>query len=217
MSDHDIYLRCRAAAQCRSRRKRKRQDSTDGCGAERSNKRTRRTREEGEIETKPKKRGRPRSASKNNGDSEMDIQRVYSHGDDPAKRAEREATIDARTGEQVCWTKFIRDTILNRGSTAVRNNPWLLETPYDIRDDVRKDLMTAMKGCWTKLRDGTIDKFKLRFRSWKKCKSETVHIRRRWITQTQNTIILKLPGQKKIELWTGQRAWHGDIVMDDKL
>jgi len=76
--------------------------------------------------------------------------------------------------------------------------------------------MTAMKGCWKKVRNGTMDKLKLRFRSRKKC-SESFHIRRWWIMQTQNKIILKLPRLKKIELWTGQRAWHGDIVMDCKL
>lgn len=73
------------------------------------------------------------------------------------------------------WTKFIRDKILNRGSTAVRNNPWLLETPYYIRDDARKDVATVMKECW-KLHNGTNDKFKLRFRSRKKCKRESFYI-----------------------------------------
>ncbi len=74
-----------------------------------------------------------------------------------------------------------------------------------------------MKGCWTKLRNGTIDKFKLRFRSRKKAKSESFYLRSRWIQQKENTIVLEMPGQKPLELWTGKRAWHGDIVMDCRL
>ena len=103
---------------------------------------------------------------------------------DPNYRAERERTMDTRTGKPVSWSKFLRTKILNRGSTAVQENPWLLETPYDIRDDARKDFATAMKGCWTKLRNGTIDEFKLRLRSRKQCKSQSFYVRSRWIVQT---------------------------------
>ena len=35
--------------------------------------------------------------------------------------------------------------------------------------------------------------------------------------QTQNTTILNVPALKNMELWTGKRAWHGDIVMDCRL
>ena len=35
--------------------------------------------------------------------------------------------------------------------------------------------------------------------------------------QTQNTIILNVHGLNNMELWTGKRAWHGDIVMDCRL
>ena len=135
----------------------------------------------------------------------------------PVHRAEREATTDENTGKPLGWAKFLRSKILNRGSTIVEDNPWLLDTPYDIRDDARKDFTTAMKGCWTKLRDGTIDKFKLRFRSRKHSNSESFYVRSQWIAQTQNTIILKLPGLENLELWTGKRAWHGNIVMDCRL
>lgn len=135
----------------------------------------------------------------------------------PVHRAEREITLDEKSGKPLGWAKYLRSKILNRGSAAVDKHPWLLDTSYDIRDDARKDFATAMKGCWTKLRDGTIDKFKLQFRSRKHSKSESFYMRSRWIAQTPNTIILKLPGLKNVELWTGKRAWHGNIVMDCRL
>ena len=95
---------------------------------------------------------------------------------------------------------------------------WLLETAYNVRDDAGKDFTTAMKGSWTRLRSGTIDHFKLRFRSRKKSKSESFYLRSRWMEQTPSTIILSIPGLRApLELWTGKRAWHGPILMDCRL
>ncbi len=138
---------------------------------------------------------------------------------DPLKRQEREATLDPKTQKPVSWTKYLRSQILNTDSPAVRQNPWLLETSYDIRDDARKDLQTSLKGCWTKIANGTLDRFSLRFRSRKKSRSESFYVRHRWIVQTKNSIELHLPNIKPIKLWVGgkQRAAIEQITMDCRL
>lgn len=113
--------------------------------------------------------------------------------------------------------KSLRALIVNDDSPAVAANPWLKEVGYDIRDDAIKDFLTGMKGNWTKLKNGTQSKFLMRFRSKKHLKSETFYVRHRWITQKKNTIVIALPKMKKVTLWTGTRAWRGDILMDCKL
>ena len=47
-----------------------------------------------------------------------------------------------------------------------------------------------MKGAWTNLRNGSINQFKLRFRSRKTSKSETFYVRSRWIEQNKRRIRL---------------------------
>jgi hypothetical protein len=79
--------------------------------------------------------------------------------------------------------KDLRALFVNNTSDAVRENPWLLEVGYDIRDDAVKDVITAFKGNMTKMKEKTIDKFQLQFRSKKKQKSETFYLRHRWIVQ----------------------------------
>ena len=135
----------------------------------------------------------------------------------PEKRKEKENWTDSKTGKSFGWKKFLRAKILNKDSSSIIQNPWLQETSYDIRDDACKDVLTAMKGCWTNLKKGNIEKFKLGFKSKKKCPSESFYVRSRWIEQKENTIVLKLPKTKPIKLWTGKRAWKGPILMDCRL
>jgi putative transposase len=106
---------------------------------------------------------------------------------------------------------------VNKKSDTIKANPWLLEVAYDIRDDAIKDVLTALKGNWTKMKGGQINKFQMQFRSKKKQKSETFYLRSRWIVQKKNTLILNLPKMKPITFWTGKNAWHGLISMDCKL
>ena len=44
------------------------------------------------------------------------------------------------------WRKFLCSKILNSDCNVIRDNPWLLELGYDIRDDAVKDVLTATKG-----------------------------------------------------------------------
>ncbi len=144
---------------------------------------------------------------------------------DPEVRELREGTIvfrdlndcSSESGKMISWSQFLRERLVRSDSPAVAENPWLQDVGYDIRDSARKEFLTSMKGCWTKLRNGSIDKFKLRFRSRKKSKSESFYVRSRWIEQTPNSIVLKLPGQPAMELWSGKRAQQAPIVMDCRL
>jgi len=101
-------------------------------------------------------------------------------------------------------------------SKTIQENAWLKEVGYDVRDDAIKDFTTAIKGNHTKLREKTIEKFNMKFRSKKRMKSETFYLRKRWIVQTKNAILLRLPNTKPIVLWSGKRSWHNPIMMDCK-
>lgn len=89
--------------------------------------------------------------------------------------------------------KELRALFVKEGSGAVVNNPWLNEVGFDIRDDALKEFRTSLKGNFTKLKTNDIASFDMRYRSKKRQKSETFYLRKRWITQTKNTIVLKLP------------------------
>ncbi|MEZ0208895.1 MAG: RNA-guided endonuclease InsQ/TnpB family protein [Candidatus Paceibacterota bacterium] len=112
--------------------------------------------------------------------------------------------------------KILRSLFVNNTSDAVKANPWLLSVGYDIRDDAVKDLLSAMKGNFTKLKNGTQEKFQMQFRSKKKQRSETFYLRSRWITRKKNTLTIHLPKTKPISFWVGKNAWKGPIKMDCK-
>lgn len=112
--------------------------------------------------------------------------------------------------------KLLRSLFVNNDSDTVKANPWLLNVGYDIRDDAIKDVLTALKGNFTKVKEGLQKKFEMRFRSKKKQKSEVFYIRSRWVVQEKNTITLHLPKMKKFIFWTGNNTWRGPILMDCK-
>ena len=136
---------------------------------------------------------------------------------DPEMKLLREETLNPTTGKPVSWIRFLRSQVLNGDSPSVRDHPWLSDLGYDIRDGALKDFITSMKGCWTKMEVGTIDSFKLRPRSKKKCRSESLYFRSRYIQLKENTLVLKFPGQEPIEVFTGKNSWKGTIMMDCRL
>jgi putative transposase len=121
-----------------------------------------------------------------------------------------------RTTQSKSNKKTLRSLFVNNTSDAVKENPWLLSVGYDIRDDAIKDLLSAMKGNFTKLKNGTQEKFQMQFRSKKKQRSETFYLRSRWITRKKNTLTVNLPKSKPISFWIGKNAWKGPIRMDCK-
>ena len=132
----------------------------------------------------------------------------------------RKETLDPKTGNPISWRKFIRSYILNEDSALVKENPWSRELGYDIRDDVCKDFLTAMKGCWTKMEQCQIeiDEFKMKFRSKKRDKSSSIYFRSRWIENKGRSIVLKWPKQSKMEfkLSPGNRIPFS-ILMDCRI
>jgi transposase len=112
--------------------------------------------------------------------------------------------------------KELRALFVKEGSEAVEKNPWLNEVGFDIRDDALKEFRTSLKGNFTKLKNKDLTTFEMSFRSKKRQKSETFYLRKRWITQTKNTIVLKLPNMAKIVLWSGRTKWRSPILMDCK-
>jgi len=111
----------------------------------------------------------------------------------------------------------LRALVVNNDSDLLMQNPWAKTVGYDIRDDSLNEFITAMKACKTKLSNGDIDRFNMKFRSKKRQRSEVFYLRKHWIEQTRNALILRLPKVKKpIILWTGRSAVRGDILMDCK-
>jgi Helix-turn-helix domain len=123
-----------------------------------------------------------------------------------AANEERRAVLDSG-GKPPSWLKYLRSKVLNNDSPAVTANPWLKQLGYDIRDAAVKEVLAGRKGGFTRMQNGTIDHFGLRFRSRKKLRSETMELRSRYIEQLDNAVLLKLPNQKPVRLWTGCRAF----------
>lgn len=113
--------------------------------------------------------------------------------------------------------KDLRALFVKDESEGVTKNPWLKEVGFDIRDDAIKDFRTALKGNFTRLKTGDITSFKMNYRSKKNIKSQTFYVRKRWIEQKKNTIILKLPHMSEIILWSGKTKWRHLFLMDCKI
>ncbi|MDP2434222.1 MAG: transposase [archaeon] len=112
--------------------------------------------------------------------------------------------------------KELRALFVKNDSEAVINNPWLKEVGFDIRCAALDEFQTALKGNFTKMKNGDLTSFDIHYRSKKKQTSETFYLRKKWIHQTKNTIVLKLPKTPKIVLWSGRTKWRTPILMDCK-
>lgn len=75
--------------------------------------------------------------------------------------------------------KELRSILVNNNSPKVVENPWLLNTPYDIRDYAVKEACNAYKQGITRVKNGVIPRFNLKFRS-KKLHTDSIFIRNRW-------------------------------------
>ena len=147
--------------------------------------------------------------------------RVYNKcveiSNDPDTKAELAKTVDPKTGKPSTMQQFLRYQVVNNESPYVTQNQWLLNIASDIRGVAMKDFIAAQKANFTQMKNKAITTFKMGYKSLKYINSESFYVRRQWISQTNNSIIIKLPNQKKIVLWTGKNAWHGTINMDCRL
>jgi putative transposase len=80
--------------------------------------------------------------------------------------------------------KTLRAAAIRSDSPALRENPWLVETPDDIRDEAMRDLLKAYKTCFSQLGSKRIKTFKCKFRS-KKDPSQTITLKSRVFTETK--------------------------------
>jgi putative transposase len=71
--------------------------------------------------------------------------------------------------------KFYRDLFLNKSSQVVKDNPWLTDIPYDIRDGAVADITRSLSSNIKKMNKGTLKSFKHKFRA-KKDKVQSIEI-----------------------------------------
>ena len=147
--------------------------------------------------------------------------RVYnkcvSIANDPDTKTELAKTVDPNTGKPATMQQFLRYQVVNNESPYVTQNQWLLNIASDIRNAAMTDFIAAQKANFTQMKNKAITTFKMGYKSLKYLNSESFYVRRKYISQTNNSIIIKLPNQKKMVLWTGENAWHGTINMDCRL
>jgi len=70
---------------------------------------------------------------------------------------------------------IFRSLFLNESSDAVQKNPWLKETPYDVRDEGMNDFLKALKTCYAKG-----EQFDIKFRSKKDGESSIAVLKKHW-------------------------------------
>ena len=117
----------------------------------------------------------------------------------------------------ISWLKFLRQKVVNNDSAAVVQHPWLKELGYDIRDAAVKEVLAARKAAFTQKKNGNIETFELKKRSRKRCGTEALELRSRYIEQLGYTVVQRLPNQRPMHLYTGRRAFRTDFPMDCKL
>lgn len=92
-----------------------------------------------------------------------------------------------KTGKVKKSKKALRAYCINSDSQIFKENDWLKNTPYDIRDEAMNDLVNAFKGCFSKGK-----KFKMKFKS-KKDKKDSIVIRKKhWDHKTGEYAFLKI-------------------------
>jgi len=129
----------------------------------------------------------------------------------------KEATLDPKTNNPISWKKFLRHEFVATNSPAVTQNPWLKDVSYDIRDAAVVEYLTSESTAMARMKNGDIKSFDMKFKSRKKCRSESLYFRARWIEVHDNHVILKWPNQKPMKLWTGKNKFRGKIAMDCRL
>src|SRR3989338_9217338 len=97
------------------------------------------------------------------------------------KREEKEKEVHPKTGKPLTWLQYLSKHILHSKSETLTKNPCLKETGYDIRDDARARVLTALKTNLAKMKKSTITHFKLQFQSKKKLRSESIWLSEAYI------------------------------------
>jgi putative transposase len=83
--------------------------------------------------------------------------------------------------------KILRQLLVDDSSDAVKQNPWLKETLYDIRDNAVTEALDAYKENCSRVKNGLIDSFKLAYRK-RKTGKDSIYMRHRWYKDQDFTI-----------------------------
>lgn len=90
--------------------------------------------------------------------------------------------------------KFFRSWCLNSDAEIVKNNPWLSETPYDIRDEGMNDFIKAFSSSVALQKTGKIKQFQMKFRSKKDDNASMAVLKKHWKNNTWfKTFLGKVP------------------------
>ncbi|KAA8499336.1 hypothetical protein FVE85_6921 [Porphyridium purpureum] len=131
-----------------------------------------------------------------------------------------EADADRRSGgNTVNWVQYLRFRVVNNGSDHGAANPWLRSIPFGIRDGACADAIAAFQACRSNMAAENASHFRLGFRSRKAHKSESIYIRKQWVEQHADSIVLSVPWAAPMRLWTGRGVGvsRGPFEMDCRL
>jgi putative transposase len=92
--------------------------------------------------------------------------------------------------------KFFRSWCLNSNSELFKQNPWLKQVPYDVRDEAMNDFLKAYKSTMARLQKGSIKQFKMQFRSKKHDDSSISVLKKHW---KKNKLFPTVLGKKPIK------------------
>lgn len=125
---------------------------------------------------------------------------------------------NAKRDKGQTWLKFLRAALINSTSAAVQQYSWLMQVGYDIRDGAIQDLLTAVKACQTKVKQGDLKEFRLSYRSRKRLASESLFLRKKYIEVRGNRVLVKWPNQPVMTLHCGRfRGLPRKVEMDCRL
>lgn len=122
----------------------------------------------------------------------------------------------AATDKPITWKQFLRQQVVSNKSELIANNPWALEVGYDIRDYAVKEFCTALRTEYAKKKEGGIKNFRMKFRS-KKSRSESIYLRKRWISVEGHTLTIKFPKQSAMKFTVPSLTEKTVILMDCRL
>jgi putative transposase len=106
-------------------------------------------------------------------------------GKGKGKEKEREKEKEKENENKVAKNaKTLRPLALNSDSPALQENPWLADTPFNIRDDAMRDLLKAYKTCFSQKGSKRIAHFSLKYRS-RKDPSQTLSIQAKYCRAEQ--------------------------------
>jgi len=105
------------------------------------------------------------------------------------EQPKKKRKINKKTGEEkeypsepyhIMSKDFFRSWLIKKKSRLVQTNPWLTETPNDIRDEAMNDFLKAFSSTMSLLKKGTINHFKMKFRSKKQDDGSLTVLKKHW-------------------------------------